>query len=170
MSAGTTRHTIRIEDQLWKEAHARATSHGTTVSELIRAGLRDYVSRTAASTDVPARHTLPDSLVYVVPRALEELRGPAAGVVELPIHLDWGPDTRYRVEDHDSCSTLYQLTLQNSGSTEEISRIVNADRLTALWPSLRLAPRCRQEWENAFPQLPTQRETKEHPSWTTLNV
>lgn len=170
MSAGTTRHTVRIEDQLWKEAHARAASHGTTVSELIRAGLRDYVSRTAASTAAPPRHTLPDSLVYVVPRALEDLRGPAAGVVELPIHLDWGPDTSYHVDDEGSCRSLYQLTLQNSGSIDEISSIVNADRLTALWPSLRLAARCRQEWESAFPQLPTHCETKEHPSWTTLNA
>ncbi|MBT2515655.1 hypothetical protein [Arthrobacter sp. ISL-30] len=169
MSAGTTRHTIRIEDQLWNKAHAKATRHGTTVSELIREGLRNYVSDTAAGTPVSSRHTLADSLVYLVPDTLDDLHGPASGIVELPIHLDWGPNSRYLVDDDGSCSALYQLTLQNSGSIEEICGILNADRLTELWPSLRLPDRCRQAWEEAFPQLPTHRETKEHPSWTTLN-
>ncbi|MBT2552493.1 hypothetical protein [Arthrobacter sp. ISL-5] len=169
MSAGTTRHTIRIEDQLWKEAHSKATRHGTTVSELIRAGLRNYVSGATASKHAPFRHTLADSLVYLVPDALEDLQGPASGMVELPIHLDWGPDSRYLVQEDGSCSTLYQLTLQNSGSIDEICSIVNAVRLAALWPSLRLPVRCRRAWEKAFPQLPTQRESKEHPSWTKLN-
>lgn len=90
--------------------------------------------------------------------------------MELPIHLDWGPDRRYDVDDDASCRTLYQLTLQNSGSTEEMARIINAGRLLALWPSMRLPARCRQLWNDAFPQLPTHRESKEHPGWTTLNA
>lgn len=57
---------------------------------------------------------------------------------------------RYLVEDDGSCRTLYQQTLQTSGSIEEICRITNA----ALWPSLRLPDRCRQAWEQAFPHLP----------------
>ncbi|WP_461163110.1 hypothetical protein [Arthrobacter sp. R4-81] len=81
MSAGTTRHTIRIEDPLWKEAHVKAARDGTTVSELIRAGLRNYVSRTESANHVQSRHTLADSLVYVVPDALYDLQGPSSGVV-----------------------------------------------------------------------------------------
>ncbi|APX00341.1 hypothetical protein [Arthrobacter sp. QXT-31] len=65
---------------------------------------------------------------------------------------------------------LYQLALQNSGSVDEIGRIVNAGRLLALWPSMRLPDRCRQVWETAFPQLPKHRESREHPSWTTLSA
>lgn len=163
MSAGTTRHTVRVEDDLWNQAHAKAAREGTTVSERVRAGLREYVY------GPEARHTIADSLVYLVPDALTDLKGPASGTVQLPIHLDWGPYRGYDVADDASCATLYQLTLQNSGSIDEIGNIVNADRLVALWPSMRLSDRCRQLWEATFPQLPRYRESKEHPSWTTLN-
>lgn len=164
MSAGTTRHTIRIDDALWDQAHAKAAREGTTVSERVREGLREYVYGSEA------RHTIADSLVYLVPDALEDLKGPASGIVELPIHLDWGPDRRYDVTDDGSCAVLYQLTLQNSGSVDEMAGIVNAGRLVGLWPSMRLPGRCRQAWETAFPQLPKHRESKDHPSWTTLNA
>jgi hypothetical protein len=163
MAAGTTRHTVRIEDDLWNQAHAKAVREGTTVSERVRAGLREYVY------GPEARHTIADSLVYLVPKALEDLKGPASGVREVPIHLDWGPDRRYDVADDASCAMLYQLTLQNSGSIEEMGDILNAGRLVGLWPSMRLPDRCRQLWEASFPQLPRHRESKEHPSWTTLN-
>ncbi|MCI0142162.1 hypothetical protein KNN17_11285 [Arthrobacter bambusae] len=165
MSAGTPRHTIRISDELWNEAHRKALREGTSVSELIRTRLHEYV----AAPD-KHRHTIADSLVYLVPDELDDLHGPAAGTVELPLHLDWGPERTYNLDDAGSCSVLYQLTLQNSGSIEEICRIVNAGRLTALWSTMILPARCRQLWETSFPQLPTPREAKEHPSWTTLSA
>ena len=163
MSAGTTRHTVRIDDDLWNQAQVKAGREGTTVSERVRAGLREYVY------GPEDRHTIADSLVYLVPNALDDLKGPVAGVVELPIHLDWGPDRRYDVADDASCAMLYQLTLQNSGSIDEMASIVNGGRLVGLWPSMRLADRCRQLWETSFPRLPGHRESREHPSWTTLN-
>lgn len=165
MSAGTPRHTIRISDDLWNEAHRKAVREGTSVSELIRTRLHEYVTAPAEH-----RHTIADSLVYLVPHAFNDLQGPATGTVELPLHLDWGPERTYNVDDDGSCSVLYQLTLQNSGTIGEICRIVNAGRLTALWPTMILPPRCRRLWENTFPQLPATREAKEHPSWTTLSA
>ncbi|GAA3315613.1 hypothetical protein [Arthrobacter ramosus] len=165
MSAGTPRHTIRVSGELWNEAHHKAVREGTSVSELIRTRLREYV----AAPD-KHRHTIADSLVYLVPNALDDLHGPATGTVELPLHLDWGPERSYQVNDDGSCSVLYQLTLQNSGSIEEICRIVHPGRLTALWPTMILPARCRQLWETSFPELPATREAKEHPSWTTLSA
>lgn len=164
MSAGTPRRSVRIEDELWNQAHAKAAREGTTVAERVRAGLREYVH------GPEARHTIADSLFYLVPDSLEELNGPSSGVVELPIHLDWGPERHYDVADDARCRTLYQLTLQNSGSTQEMARIINAGRLITLWSSMRLPNRCRQLWNDAFAQLPTHRESKEHPAWTTLNA
>ncbi|WP_024821108.1 hypothetical protein [Arthrobacter sp. 31Y] len=164
MSAGTPRRSVRVEDELWNQAHAKAVREGTTVAERVRAGLREYVH------GPETRHTIEDSLVYLVPDSFEDLKGPASGVVELPIHLDWGPVRRYDVGDDASCRTLYQLTLQNSGSTEEMAWFLNAGRLLALWPSMRLPGRCRQLWNDAFTQLPAHRESKEHPAWTTLNA
>lgn len=165
MSTGTPRHTIRVSDELWNEAHLKARREGTSVSELIRTRLRDYVL-----APVESRHTVADSLVYLVPDAFNDLQGPVTGTVKLPLHLDWGPERTYQVNDEGSCSVLYQLTLQNSGSIEEICRIVHPGRLTALWPTMILPNRCRQLWEKSFPQLPAAREAKEHPSWTTLSA
>src|SRR5439155_15421811 len=119
MSAATPRHTIRISDELWNEAHRKARREGTSVSELIRTRLHEYID-----TPVEHRRTIADSLVYLVPDAFDNLQGPATGSVELPLHLDWGPERSYNVDDAGSCSVLYQLTLQNSGSIEEICRIV----------------------------------------------
>jgi|GEM_PF-626244 hypothetical protein len=167
MSAGTPRHTIRVSDELWNEAHRKAVREGTSVSELIRTRLRDSVLAPVVPTPVEYRHTIADSLVYVVPDAFGDLQGSAAGSVELPLHLDWGPERTYDVDDDGTCSVLYQLTLQNSGSIQEICRIVQAGRLTALWPTMILPARCRQLWETTFPELPTILEAKEHPSWTT---
>ncbi|MCZ9881670.1 hypothetical protein [Arthrobacter sp. B2a2-09] len=165
MSAGTPRHTIRVSDELWNEAHRKAVREGTTVSEVIRTRLHEYV----AARD-KHRHTIADSFVYLVPNAFNDLHGPADGTVELPLHLDWGPERRYNVDDDGSCSVLYQLTMQNSGSIEEICRIVHAGRLMALWPTMILPAGCRQLWETTFPQLPATREAKKHPSWTTLSA
>ncbi|MCX2749834.1 hypothetical protein OOZ51_18760 [Arthrobacter sp. MI7-26] len=120
MSAGTPRHTIRVSNELWNEAHRKAVREGTSVSELIRTRLHEYVTAPVAHP-----HTIADSLVYLVPHAFNDLHGPAAGTVELPLHLDWGPERSYTVDDDGSCSVLYQLTLQNSGSIEEICRIVH---------------------------------------------
>lgn len=135
---------------------AKAASEGTTVSERVRAGLRE--------------HIFTDSLAYLVPGVLGDLKGPASGTVQLPIHVDWGPDRAYDVADDGSCAGLYQLTLQNSGSADEMGGIGNAGRLLALWPSMRLPDGCRHFWEAAFPQLPQHRESREHPSWAALTA
>lgn len=119
--------------------------------------------------DNDARHTIADSLVYLVPDSLERLQGPTTGAVELPLHLDWGPDSSYTVEDDASCTALYQLTLQTSGSLDEICSIINRGRIIELWPTTQLPDRCRQPWEAAFPELPDSHEASEHPSWTILN-
>lgn len=68
----------------------------------VRAGLREWCA------GPEARHTIAESLVYLVPGALEDLKGPASGTVQLPIHLDWGPDKRYDVADDGSCITPYR--------------------------------------------------------------
>lgn len=48
MSAGTTVRTIRIGDDLWRQAADVAATEGRTVSEVIRALLVSYVKQNAA--------------------------------------------------------------------------------------------------------------------------
>jgi predicted DNA binding CopG/RHH family protein len=45
MSKGTTHRTVRIEDELWEAAKARADADGVNLSEVIRAALRAYVEQ-----------------------------------------------------------------------------------------------------------------------------
>lgn len=40
-----------------------------------------------------------DCRPYVTPDRLEELTGPAGGVVELPAHLDWSGQRIYDLDD-----------------------------------------------------------------------
>ena len=42
MSKGTTKRSIRIEDELWDKAKAQAEYRGDNLSDIIRAALRDY--------------------------------------------------------------------------------------------------------------------------------
>lgn len=44
MSAGTTRHTVRVNDALWSAATARAKERGETISQIIRLALMVYAA------------------------------------------------------------------------------------------------------------------------------
>jgi len=41
---GTSRHNIRLDDQLWQAASAKADAEGTNVSALVREFLEQYVT------------------------------------------------------------------------------------------------------------------------------
>lgn len=43
MSKGTPHRPIRISDDLWAKAQAKAAQEGTTASEVVRVKLREYV-------------------------------------------------------------------------------------------------------------------------------
>lgn len=43
MTRGTTRRTIRIEDELWEAAQAKAKEQGDNLSMIIRDALRQYL-------------------------------------------------------------------------------------------------------------------------------
>jgi len=109
MSAGTTRHTVRIEDDLWNQAHANAARESTTVSERVRAGLREYVY------GPEARHTIADSLLYLVLDALEDLKGRRPALCSCRSIWMGGPDRRYDGADDASCATLYQFDAAELG-------------------------------------------------------
>lgn len=90
---------------------------------------------------------------YLVPESLDELSGPIAGVVELPVHLDWGPDPRYDLADPDSRLALYSAVISEAGSTADLARYLSKGLLVDLWPRLRLPKHCVRRWHQAFPEL-----------------
>jgi hypothetical protein len=83
-----------------------------------------------------------------IPSSLEDLRGPAAGRVELPLHVAWSGRRVYDVGQEDQRLVLYALLLAEAQRTD-LERFVNRESLVSMWPRLRrlLGPHARREWE-----------------------
>lgn len=89
-----------------------------------------------------------------LPESLEELHGPAKGVVELPLHMAWSGMTTYDLDKPRQRMGLYR-TILHEGLREDLPRYLNRDLLLELWPVLRtlVGRTVRTVWEDAFPQL-----------------
>jgi hypothetical protein len=89
--------------------------------------------------------------------SLGDLRGPASGVVELPLHLLWSGrdirDSRFRLDDPSRRRELYRTVLREARSPDDLSDFLNGGMLTALWTSLVLPKVVRKAWENQHPAL-----------------
>jgi hypothetical protein len=83
-----------------------------------------------------------------LPSSLEDLRGPATGTVELPLHVAWSGRRVYDVGDADQRLVLYALLLAEA-QREDLERFVHRESLVSMWPRLRrlLGPHARREWE-----------------------
>ncbi|MEU1465277.1 hypothetical protein ABZ467_32340 [Streptomyces sp. NPDC005727] len=88
-----------------------------------------------------------------LPESLEELRGPIAGVVELPLHVAWSGMTSFAGKPRQRMG-LYRTVL-HEGLRDDLPRFLNRDLLLQLWPVLRtlVGRTVRSVWEEAFPQL-----------------
>ncbi|MDR6980965.1 hypothetical protein J2X68_007707 [Streptomyces sp. 3330] len=89
-----------------------------------------------------------------LPESLDELHGPAQGVVKLPLHLAWSGMTTYDMSKPRQRMGLYRTVL-HEGLRDDLPRYLNRDLLLHLWPVLRtlVGRTVRTVWEDAFPQL-----------------
>ncbi|MEW2516446.1 hypothetical protein [Streptomyces sp. NPDC046870] len=89
-----------------------------------------------------------------LPESLDELHGPANGVVELPLHMAWSGMTSYDLDKPRQRMGLYRTVL-HEGLHDDLPRYLNRDLLLDLWPVLRplVGRTVRTVWEEAFPQL-----------------
>ncbi|MFI6942482.1 hypothetical protein ACIBI4_24685 [Streptomyces sp. NPDC050418] len=89
-----------------------------------------------------------------LPESLDDLNGPADGVVGLPLHIAWSGMTSYDMSNPRQRMGLYR-TLLHEGLHEDLPRYLNHDLLLQLWPVLRklVGRTVRTVWEEAFPQL-----------------
>ncbi|MEV7891238.1 hypothetical protein ACWD3I_43610 [Streptomyces sp. NPDC002817] len=89
-----------------------------------------------------------------LPASLDELRGPARGVVDLPLHVAWSGMTSYDLDKPRQRMGLYRTVL-HEGLREDLTSVLNQDVLLELWPTLRrlVGRTVRTVWEDAFPQL-----------------
>ncbi len=94
-----------------------------------------------------------DHRPYTVSDSLEELSGPVAGVVELPLHLDWSEQGRYDLADVRELSLMYERVLREAQDVEDLRRFLNGAVLRQVWHRLFLPRRVRELWEGRFPDL-----------------
>jgi hypothetical protein len=76
------------------------------------------------------------SLAARIPERLDELCGPALGVVVLPVHLTWHGLREFDVSDTPGRLSLYTIVL-SQGKRADIARFVHAGLLCHDWPQLR---------------------------------
>jgi hypothetical protein len=87
--------------------------------------------------------------------SLADLRGPASGVVELPLHLFWSAaDGRFSLDDPAERREVYQIVLGEARQPGDLAAFLNGGILAALWPGLFLPGPVRQAWEDQHPVLP----------------
>lgn len=105
--------------------------------------------------DAQGRVFFRDVKPYAIVDDLDQLRGPAGGVVELPHSVLWAPGGPYVDLDEPGGRGLAYRAVLAEGTVEDLVRVLNRDQLIAMWPELLLPRRVREMWETRFPELQT---------------
>jgi hypothetical protein len=89
-----------------------------------------------------------------LPTALDDLTGPAQGIVLLPLHVAWSGQTAFNLDQPKPCMHMYRIVLAE-GQRDDVAAYLNRDLLVRQWPVLRklISPTVRNVWESAFPDL-----------------
>ncbi len=93
-----------------------------------------------------------DVIPYDTPSSFDSLRGPADGVLILPITVHWGPDATADLSTADGLEKAYEHVVRED-TRQQQEKLLNADLLARVWPQLRLPKRCRTLWETRFTEL-----------------
>jgi hypothetical protein len=115
-------------------------------------------AKPAPSSDVPglvfpSRYLARPGKRALVAADLDDLRGPAAGTVELPIWLFWHPNRSFDLDDRAIRRWVYQIVLREASRPEDLTTYLNGEILVQLWPGLRLPKGVRRAWEEQHPSL-----------------
>lgn len=133
-----------------------AVGHGAVAASLRRAlaSLRGLAGRREARRAANTRRPLRPLLV---PATLDELRGPASGVVELPVRLYWSGSRQFDLADPHQAADLCEAVLDTASTIADVTAFLNADVLVRAWPVLGMSRAKRDAWETRFPVLRKQR-------------
>jgi hypothetical protein len=88
--------------------------------------------------------------------SLDELRGPAGGVIELPNRLLWQPDRHVDLDNPALLAWAYQVVLREAATVDELQTWLDGPTLVRLWPDLYLPRWVRQAWQQRHPELAAQ--------------
>ncbi len=89
----------------------------------------------------------------VVARTLDELTGPTAGIVELPVRLMWSSERAFDLGDPDELLWMYENVLRETTRVEDLRELIHAGTLRRLWPLLNLPRGVRLAWEGRHRSL-----------------
>jgi prevent-host-death family protein len=90
----------------------------------------------------------------VIAASLADLRGPAHGVVELPLRLFWSaPDRTFDLDQPSMLLAMYEAVLREASRIEDLTSYLNGEVLVAVWPELFLPKGLRRAWEDRHSAL-----------------
>ena len=101
----------------------------------------------------PGSRTPPQYDTWLVIQDLDDLRGPATGMLELPQMIHWGPIKVCDVSDGGHRRIAYQEILREAANGDDLASLLNKDLLIQDWPLLMLPLRLRAGWEKVHPDL-----------------
>jgi hypothetical protein len=85
---------------------------------------------------------------------LAGLRGPATGMVELPLRLFWSlPGHRFDLDDPDTRRWYYETVLREASRPDDLTAHLDGATLVRLWDDLFLPKGVRRAWEEEHPAL-----------------
>ena len=94
-----------------------------------------------------------ETIPYVVPHSLDDLTGPATGVVSLPAGLKPSPVNHYDLGDLDERISFYAHVIEEARSIRDLAELLNRDLLLQTWPYMVLPRHCYPKWHARFPEL-----------------
>jgi prevent-host-death family protein len=90
----------------------------------------------------------------IVAASLADLRGPAHGVVELPLRLFWStPDRTFDLGQPSMLQAMYEAVLREASRPDDLASYLNGEVLVSVWPELFLPKGLRRAWEERHPAL-----------------
>ncbi|WP_342318690.1 hypothetical protein [Corynebacterium mayonis] len=99
---------------------------------------------------VPPRRFRPP---FDVPDSLDDLQGPASGVLEVPHSIMWARSDYHTVDlSNDAAIVSAYREILGSATLEQLTRLVNKDHLVRLWPTT-FDTTIRNAWEESFDEL-----------------
>jgi hypothetical protein len=100
-----------------------------------------------------ASRTYAENRPYLLPETLGELAGPVAGLIRLPLRLDWSERTEFHLDDPAERNVMYERVIREATRVDDLRSYLNEEILRQVWIRLYLPLRVRQSWEARFPDL-----------------
>ncbi|MDR1077435.1 MAG: transcriptional regulator [Propionibacteriaceae bacterium] len=100
-----------------------------------------------------------DVVPYDTPSSLAALHGPTSGLVRVPPNIDTAPDPLYDLGNEVWLRMMYEAAIV-AGFSHQQEELLDRNTLIHLWPVLFLPERCREAWEERFPELPKSRSKR----------